>query len=148
MNITLRDMSNNDIGAVLSIEQQVHAHPWTRGNFSDALTSAYVCKVAELGGSLIGYAVMMQGVDDAELLDIGIAAPRHRQGWGRKLLQAMLVLAREMGKRRVVLEVRASNQAAICLYQSMEFVEIGLRRGYYPVENGDREDAILMGRVL
>ena len=141
-------MIDDDIESVLNIEQQVHAHPWTRGNFSDALTSKYICKVAELDGKAIGYAVLMQGVDDAELLDIGIAASQQRQGWGRILLQGMLVLAQELGKQRVVLEVRASNKAAIALYRGMGFVEIGLRRDYYPVENGCREDAILMGRVL
>jgi len=150
MNLTLRDMidSDSDIDSVLHIERQVHTHPWTRGNFSDALSSAYICKVAELDGKMIGYAVLMQGVDDAELLDIGIAAQNQRQGWGRQLLQAMLQLACELGKQRVVLEVRASNAAAIALYRNLEFIGIGLRRDYYPVENGGREDAILMGRVL
>ena len=148
MILTLRDMLETDIESVSHIEQQVHTHPWTRGNFMDALASAYLCKVAELDGKLIGYAVLMQGVDDAELLDIGIAAANQRQGWGRKLLQAMLAIAHELGRQRVVLEVRASNVAAIALYHSMAFVEIGLRRDYYPVENGSRENAILMGRQL
>lgn len=148
MNLKLRDMIDSDLESVLHIEQQVHAHPWTRGNFRDALSGDYICKVAELDGKMIGYAVLMQGVDDAELLDIGIAAQNQRKGWGRKLLQAMLVLAQESGKQRIVLEVRASNAAAIALYRSMGFVEIGLRRDYYPVENNRREDAILMGRQL
>jgi ribosomal-protein-alanine acetyltransferase len=146
MNLLLRDMSNSDLDSVLLIEQQIHAHPWTKGNFIDALTSSYLCKVAELEGELIGYAVMMQGVDEAELLDIGIASSLQRQGWGRQLLQAMLAKALLLGRRRMVLEVRTSNEAAIALYRSVGFVEIGLRRGYYPVENGGREDAILMGR--
>lgn len=148
LNLTLRDMTDTDIDAILHIEQQVHAHPWTRGNFFDALSSNYVCKVAEIEEKLIGYAVLMQGVDDAELLDIGIDGAYQRQGWGSKLLQAMLGLAFELGKHRVVLEVRASNVAAISLYQSIQFVEIGLRRNYYPMDNSNREDAILMGRVL
>ncbi len=143
----LRDMTDDDIDTVLRIEQQVHAHPWTRGNFSDALASAYVCKVAQRDGATLGYAVLMQGVDDAELLDIGIAAQHQRQGWGRALLEAMLLLARELGKQRVVLEVRAGNVAACNLYRSAGFVEIGLRKDYYPAQNA-REDAILMGREL
>ena len=148
MNLTVRDMSIKDLDTVLQIEQQVHAHPWTRGNFGDALNCNYLCKVAELEGQIIGYAVLMQGVDDAELLDIGIAAALQRQGQGRELLQAMLALAHQLGRQRIVLEVRASNVAAIALYRSMGFVEIGLRRDYYPVENSGREDAILMGRKL
>lgn len=140
----LRDMTASDIEAVLHIEQQVHAHPWTLGNFSDALASAYVCKVVESDGQPIGYAVMMQGVDDAELLDIGIAAAHQRKGFARAVVETILALARELGKQRVVLEVRASNAAAIGLYRATGFVEIGLRRAYYPADNG-REDALLMG---
>lgn len=138
-------MTPGDIDDVLSMEQQIHAYPWTRGNFADALQSGYICKVAESEEQLVGYAVLMPGVDEAELLDVGIAAPQQRRGYGRKLLEAMLILARGLGKSRMVLEVRASNTAAIGLYQACGFTQIGLRRGYYPAANG-REDAILMGR--
>ena len=148
MSLTLRDMLDTDIDSVLHIEQQVHAHPWSKGNFIDAIASNYLCKLAVVEEKLIGYAVLMQGVDDAELLDIGIARTYQRQGWGNKLLQKMLTFAQDLGKLRVVLEVRAGNSAAIGLYRGMGFQEIGLRRDYYPVENSTREDAILMGRML
>ncbi|MBI4808942.1 MAG: ribosomal protein S18-alanine N-acetyltransferase [Nitrosomonadales bacterium] len=143
----LRDMTETDLDAVLGIEREVHAHPWTAGNFSDALRSKYVCKVYENDGQMLGYAVLMLAVDEAELLDIAIAARQQRHGWGRKLLEEMLVLARRQNMRRVVLEVRASNVAAIAMYRKAGFSDIGLRREYYPAANG-REDAILMGREL
>lgn len=144
----LRDMTEADLDAVLCIEREVHAHPWTQGNFSDALRSKYQCKVCESeSGGMLGYAVMMLAVDEAELLDIAIAAGHQRHGWGRKLLEEMMVLARRHEMHRMVLEVRASNAAAIGLYKSMGFTDIGLRREYYQAENG-REDAILMGREL
>lgn len=143
----LRDMSDADLDAVLRIEREVHAHPWTRGNFSDALRSNYLCKIAEEDEAMLGYAVLMLAVDESELLDIAIAAQHQRHGWGRKLLEEMMVLARRHGMRRMVLEVRTSNVAAINLYRDAGFANIGLRRDYYPAENG-REDAILMGREL
>ena len=143
----LRDMSEADLDAVLRIEREVHAHPWTHGNFSDALRSNYLCKVAEENEAMLGYAVLMLAVDESELLDIAIAAQHQRHGWGRKLLEEMMVLARRHGMRRMVLEVRTSNVAAINLYRDAGFANIGLRRDYYPAENG-REDAILMGREL
>jgi len=146
--VILRDMAEADLDAVLAIEQQVHSHPWTRGNFSDALKSGYLCKVYETGdGAMLGYAILMPGVDEAELLDIAIAAPHQQRGWGRKLLDEMFVLARRRNLQRMVLEVRASNLPAINLYRKAGFADIGLRREYYPAENG-REDAILMGRGL
>ena len=65
----LRDMKESDLDAVLAIERAVHAHPWTLGNFSDALHSRYQCKVYETDmQELVGYAVMMLAVDEAELL--------------------------------------------------------------------------------
>lgn len=143
----LRDMTETDLDDVLCIERGVHAHPWTLGNFSDALRSKYLCKVYESGQGMIGYAVLMLAVDEAELLDIAISAAHQRHGFGRRLLEEMMMLARRNDMRRVVLEVRASNAAAIGLYKSMGFTDIGLRRDYYPAENG-REDAILMGREL
>lgn len=139
----LRDMKESDLDEVVNIEQKVHVSPWTRGNFSDALSSGYLCKVAEIEGDIMGYAILMQAVDDAELLDIAIAAPYQRRGLGRALLRAMLTLARDLGKKRVVLEVRKSSVAAVALYQALQFDEMGVRRDYYPSKAG-REDAILM----
>lgn len=143
----LRDMTEADLDEVLRIERGVHAHPWTLGNFSDALRGKYQCKIYEEENGMLGYAVLMLAVDEAELLDIAIDSRHQRKGWGRKLLEEMLVLARYHDMRRMVLEVRVSNEAAIALYRSAGFERIGLRRDYYPAEHG-REDAILMGCML
>ena len=143
----LRDMTEADLDAVVAIECEVHPHPWTRGNFNDALRSGYQCKVGESAQGMLGYAVMMLAVDEAELLDIGIAAAYQRQGWGRKLLGEMMALARRHDMRRVVLEVRVSNAEAIGLYRQLGFDNIGLRRDYYAAMEG-REDAMLMGCLL
>ncbi len=143
----LRGMTEGDLDAVLRIEREVHVHPWTLGNFRDALRSQYQCKVFESGGVMMGYAVMMLAVDEAELLVIAIDKGHQRKGIGRKLLESMLSHARHENMRRMVLEVRASNQAAIALYCASGFEQIGRRRDYYPATHG-REDAILMGKDL
>jgi ribosomal-protein-alanine N-acetyltransferase len=143
----LRDMTEADLDTVLRIEREVHAHPWTQGNFSDALRSNYQCRIFEDNNETLGYAVLMLAVDEAELLDIATAKQHQRHGWGRKLLEEMMALARQHAMQRMVLEVRASNAAAISLYRKSGFVDIGLRRNYYPAQNG-REDAILMGQEL
>lgn len=144
----LRDMTEADLETVLRIEREVNAHPWTLGNFGDALRSKYPCKVYESEArEMLGYAVLMLAVDEAELLGIAIAAPQQRKGLGRTLLDEMMALARRHGMGRMVLEVRASNAAAIGLYRKAGFTNIGLRRDYYPAHNG-REDAILMGCEL
>jgi [ribosomal protein S18]-alanine N-acetyltransferase len=128
----LREMNLADIDAVMRIEQGMHAHPWTRGNFTDALKSDSVCKVYEDGEEMLGYVVLMPAVDEMQLLNISIAAEQQRKGLGRKLMGEIMEIARGMNMRRMLLEVRPSNVAALGLYRDAGFREIGLRRGYYP----------------
>jgi len=139
----MRLMTIADVDAVLAIEQAVQAYPWTRGNFCAALDSAYLCCVDEVAGELCSYAVLMPGVDEAELLNIGVASAHQRKGLGRAMLLAMLEAACAKQMSRVFLEVRVSNQCAIALYRCAGFAEVGMRRAYYRNEKGS-EDAMVM----
>ena len=143
----MRAMTLADVNAVLGIELAVQAYPWTRGNFIDALDHGYVCRVDERQNEIRGYAVLMPVLDEAELLTIGVAEGQQRQGLGRAMLREMLELAREKNMRRVFLEVRSSNNAALALYRSSGFGEIGVRRGYYQNANGSG-DALTMACEL
>lgn len=143
----MRDMRLADVDAVCAIEQAVQPYSWTRGNFSDALNSGYRCVVDEYDGHIVSYAVLMPVLDEAELLDIGVAAAQQRKGWGRAMLEAQLEWARGQGMQRIFLEVRVSNLAAIALYRSVGFSQIGTRRDYYQNAAG-REDALAMACVL
>lgn len=144
MKLELRDMSPADVDAIMRIEQEVHAYPWTRGNFTDALKSNCMCKVYADEYMILGYVVLMPAVDEMQLLNIGIAAAHQRRGLGRRLLDEAMKAARGSNMRRMLLEVRPSNAAALGLYRDAGFGEIGLRRGYYPADNNAREDAIVM----
>lgn len=140
---TLRKMELADLDRMLSIEQRVHPHPWTRGNFIDALNSGYLCQVYEAQQKLVGYAVLMAVVDEMHLLNISIDSEFQRQGQGAKLLHKMLEAARSLPMQRVLLEVRRSNLAAQGLYRKAGFSELAVRRDYYAAANG-REDALVM----
>lgn len=139
----MRLMTTAEVDEVLAIEQAVQAYPWTRGNFCDALTSGYLCCVEEMLGELCAYAVLMPGVDEAELLNIGVAAAHQRKGLGAAMLSTLLKMAADRGLRRVLLEVRTSNLAAIALYRRAGFLQIGVRRGYYR-SAAVSEDALVM----
>ncbi|MBI1174574.1 MAG: ribosomal-protein-alanine N-acetyltransferase [Sideroxydans sp.] len=140
-------MVSGDIEAVMRIERRIYPYPWTQGNFSDALNSGYLCQVAELGGKMIGYVVIMPAVDEVQLLNLGIDAAYQGKGLGGALLEEAMAQARAQQMQRMLLEVRPSNIAALALYRKHGFREIGLRRGYYPADNG-REDAMVMERIL
>ncbi|MEN8803398.1 MAG: GNAT family N-acetyltransferase, partial [Thiogranum sp.] len=70
-----------------------------------------------------------------------------RRGIGSKLMKHFLQLARRHDADIVMLEVRPSNVSAVSLYEKMGFNEIGVRRNYYPADEG-REDALLLALSL
>ena len=63
-------MELSDLDAVMDIEQRVYTHPWSRASFSDVLESGYAVQLLKAGDTLLGYWVVMQGVDEAHLLNI------------------------------------------------------------------------------
>lgn len=140
----MRPMQVTDLDAIVSIESIIYTHPWTRGNFQDSLKSGHSAWVMIVDEELIAYALMMLVVDEAQLLNVSVAKPYQRQGFGESLLRHMIDRAKTANAATVFLEVRASNRAALGLYEKMGFAEMSIRRGYYPAEHG-REDAVLMG---
>lgn len=147
LNYQLRPMQDHDLDAIMQIEPTIYPYPWTRGNFSDSLQSGYRAWVITLHDEIVGYTLMMLALDEAQLLNISVAAPYQKQGLGRVLLNHMLVLAKQDKATNMFLEVRASNTPAIALYADMGFDKVSVRRGYYPAETG-REDAVLMRLAL
>ncbi|MDP1717434.1 MAG: ribosomal-protein-alanine N-acetyltransferase, partial [Burkholderiales bacterium] len=75
-----RRMTACDLDAVTAIEQAVYVHPWTRGNFSDSLDAGYHCWIAECGGLIVGYSVIMIAAGEAHLLNLSIAGGWQRRG--------------------------------------------------------------------
>jgi [ribosomal protein S18]-alanine N-acetyltransferase len=142
-----RPMQMVDIDAIMVIEPAIYSHPWTRGNFSDSLNSGYQAWVLEEDGEVIGYSLLMMVLDEAHLLNLSIEKTHQKQGLGRYLLSHMIAVAKYHHALNMFLEVRASNDAAIALYENMGFCEMSIRRGYYPAKSG-REDAVLMGLAL
>ena len=94
-------------------------------------------------------AIWYQCIDRrAELLDLRIISAQRRSGRGAALLVKTLRLIGDGGVRTVDLEVRESNTPALSLYTAVGFTSTGRRRHYYPLPNGEREDAILMSLML
>jgi ribosomal-protein-alanine N-acetyltransferase len=133
---------------VLQIEQRAYPHPWTRGNFLDALKSGYHARVLMAGEVMLGYYVAMQGVDEVHLLNITVSPDYQRQGWARVMLDALALWARSLGAQWLWLEVRVSNTRAIAVYEAHGYRRVGLRKGYYPAGQGQREDAVVMSLRL
>ncbi len=143
----IRAMRQVDIEAVSHIEQRAYPFPWTCGIFRDCLRADYPAWVLCQDGCVIGYGVLSLAADEAHVLNVCVAPQVQGHGHGRRLLRALLQLARGRGVKRVFLEVRPTNAHAIALYHDEGFNEIGWRPRYYPAKDG-REDAVVMAMEL
>lgn len=143
----LRPMHEGDLDAVMEIELRAYPFPWTRGIFQDCLRAGYPGRVLVGDTGLLGYGLLSIAADEAHVLNVCVDPQRQSRGFGRRLLRELVQVAREHRAARVFLEVRPSNAAAIALYHSEGFNEIGRRPRYYPAVIG-REDALVMAMEL
>lgn len=142
-----RPMREDDLDLVLDVEARAYSFPWSRGNFRDSLHSGYMADLLvdeSREEALVGYFVAMPGVEEVHLLNLTVAPSRQRQGHARTLLDRLQARAIAMQAQTLWLEVRASNQRALHLYEKRGFSRVGLRRGYYPAAASQREDAVVM----
>jgi ribosomal-protein-alanine N-acetyltransferase len=160
--VAFEPMTLADLDAVHALETSAYAHPWSRKHFRDSLQAGYPA-VMLLGESLpgekkereradgrrlLGYLVAMSGVDEVHLLNITVAPAHQRQGWARFMLDALALWSRGQQAHWLWLEVRESNTPARRLYERYGFTQVGVRKGYYPTGQIQREDAVVMSLQL
>jgi len=146
--VELAVMAEADLDAVVEIERAVQSFPWTRGNFADALAAGYDAWVLRSAGQVRGFYVSMAAPDLAHLLVIAVAPGAQRRGLGGRLLSHCEERVRRSGSEALLLEVRPSNATAVEFYRRRGYLQIGVRRGYYPAGRSEREDALVMKKSL
>ncbi|HEY5580290.1 MAG TPA: ribosomal protein S18-alanine N-acetyltransferase [Rhodoferax sp.] len=146
--VRFEPLTPEQLDALLRVEQQAYAHPWERRNFEDSIKAGHQIQLLMAQDTLLGYFVAMKGVDEVHLLNITVAPDYQRQGWARLLLDALTLWARGQGAEWLWLEVRVSNERAIMVYEAHGFCRVGQRKNYYPDDDGQREDAIVMSLRL
>jgi ribosomal-protein-alanine N-acetyltransferase len=160
--VAFEPMTTADLDAVHALETSAYAHPWSRKHFRDSLQAGYpavmllgdslpgemTASVRVDGRHLLGYLVAMSGVDEVHLLNITVAPAHQRQGWARFMLDALTLWSRGQQAHWLWLEVRESNAPARRLYERYGFTQVGVRKGYYPTGQIQREDAVVMSLQL
>jgi [ribosomal protein S18]-alanine N-acetyltransferase len=141
--VKFRAMTPGDVAAVGVLERAAYPFPWSDGIFRDCLRVGYLCRVAELDAQVVSYGIVAMGAGEAHILNLCVRNDLRGRGVGRQMLMLLLERARQAGVAETFLEVRPSNRLAISLYQSVGFVQVGLRKGYYQAEQG-REDALVL----
>lgn len=141
----LQPLRDADLEAVMSIERAAYEFPWTRGNFIDSLRAGYLAQALWTSPpQLVGYFIALPGVDELHLLNLSVAPAAQSQGHARYMLDELRLIAAARRAQQLWLEVRISNARARMLYERYGFRNIGLRRGYYPAQGRQREDAVVM----
>ncbi len=143
-----RVMTEADIPAVLDMERLACPHPvhaWSEDNYRSSLRSGYWTRVLTQRdtGRIVGVCVAMDGVDEMHLLNIVVDKTLQGAGLARGLLDTLYAFCRQSAAPLLWLEVRPSNERALQVYRRQGFVEVGVRKGYYPAPDG-REDALVM----
>jgi ribosomal-protein-alanine N-acetyltransferase len=139
----IEEMSLDDIPAVQEIEKQIFLTPWPRNAYRRELSQNQLATYIVLReeDEIIGYAGLWKMHDEAHVTTVGVRRSDQGKGYGMALMLALIERAYAMESRWMTLEVRASNQGAMVLYEKLGFKVIGRRRGYY---TDDGEDAVVM----
>jgi len=145
--VEMRTMTSSDLKQVVAVEKKAYPYPWTLGIFRDCLRVGYSAWVMTLDVEIIGYGVIMLSPGEAHILNICIDPAHQNKGLGRHLLRHLVKKTNQTDIDMLLLEVRRSNIEAQELYRSEGFHELGVRKAYYPADNG-REDAIILAKYL
>lgn len=143
--LLIRPLIEQDLDQVLLVEQASFPVPWRREHFLHEITTPHSFPfVAVSGGVIAGYLCLHVLFETAEILDVAITPERRGKGIAKLLLEHAEKTARSQSAEQIVLEVRASNLAALTLYETTGFVRSGIRKRYYE----GTEDAVLMEKKL
>lgn len=136
MDTPLRRATPDDLPQLEAFEKACFPDPWSRVILSQIMAQErYLVLIG-----VSSYLVASKVCDEAEIERIAVLEEYRGQGLGHQILQFALEKLKATGATQFFLEVRASNKAAIRLYEGCGFVSNGLRRGYYD----DGQDAVLM----
>lgn len=134
---------SSDIEALFDIHKNSQYSPWSFSTFSDCFTPPYYGLVARQNGSVIGYAIILQVLDEATLMDIAVNSVWRGIGVGQRLIDTLFDIAKQKNTKEIWLEVRESNTSAISLYKKNGFEIIETRKNYYSSEQGKEHASIM-----
>jgi len=152
--LIVRRMLLADLDAVVEIERAAHKHPWSADLIRRELDHDWsVVLVAiereSIDGAVVdrlaGHIIFWLVHDEIHVLNVATAPEFRRRGYGRTLMMEAEARGEPRGAVLSTLEVRKSNEAALTLYRSLGYRQVGLRPRYYADDN---EDAIVMVKDL
>lgn len=135
-------MGSAHVTKVAELERQCFSAPWSENAIRGELTNPLSLWIVAVDGQTVaGYVGSHSVMDEADMMNLAVAPEFRRKGIGARLVNALVEALRSNGVLRLTLEVRASNEAAHGLYNTMGFVQVGRRTNYY---SNPKEDALIL----
>lgn len=127
---------------VAELEKLCFDDPWSERSIAGELENelAYWLVCVE-DGSVLGYIGSQTVMDETDMMNVAVHPNARRRGIAECLISVLIGRLKEQGSHCITLEVRASNDAAIRLYEKLGFHQVGRRPGYY---RSPKEDALIM----
>jgi len=132
-------MNEADIASVYEIEKMVFSKPWSEKSFLDSLLDdKNIYLVVKEGNEIVAYCGLWSVMDEGYITNVAVKPNYQGKGIGKLMLMKLLELGKKKGLVAFTLEVRVGNHVAIKLYNSLGFVDAGVRKNFYedPVEDG------------
>ena len=142
--MTIMQMTSAHVPQVAQLEGICFQDPWSERSIASELENPLsLWLVAMEEDRLLGYVGSQTVLDETDMMNVAVDPAARRQGVAWALIQELTAQLKQRGSRKLSLEVRASNLGAIRLYESLGFVRLGCRPGYY---RNPREDAWILGK--
>lgn len=138
----IRQMTEADLPQICAIELATFSDPWSEEDFRSSIKEAnngYL--IAEMDGVIAGYCGYWGIVGEGYIYNVAVKEEFRRHKIGYHMLKTLLEESKDRGITSLTLEVRASNEPAIRLYESLSFERAGIRKDFY---SHPKEDAVIM----
>jgi ribosomal-protein-alanine N-acetyltransferase len=144
--LIIRDMHEDDIPAILEIEQISFSTPWSKESFLNEIYKKYAfSKVAVFEKNIIGYICANYLFYESHILNLAVHPDFRRRGVATILMNEATRKLKEKGCVFMYLEVRISNTGAQRFYERFGFKTETIRKKYYG--NPDEDALLMMGRL-
>ena len=142
--MSLQLANYKDLEQIVKIEKDTNEHPWSLNNFRSSLDAGNSSIVLKKENIILGYAFFSIVATDSHLLNITVSSNYQGKGYGRKILEKVILQSSVLGATVIFLEVRISNHRAINFYEKFGFKRDAIRYEYY--QGTPKEDALLMSK--